>query len=68
MLDARTGKIVTASRLSEPARVAALAWAPVCGPCYEFATAAAHRVHVWTVDPFKGFVSCERVTTGTVRK
>lgn len=68
ILDTRTGKIVAPARLPDPARVSALAWAPTRGACYEFATASQHRVHVWTVDPFKGFVSCERVTTGTVRK
>jgi len=53
LLDTATGKIVTSCKLPEPQRVTALAWAPASGACYEFATAAAHRVNIWTVDPYK---------------
>jgi hypothetical protein len=37
-----------------PQRTSAIAWSPRGGGgVYEFATAAQHRISIWTVDPFK---------------
>jgi hypothetical protein len=37
-------------------RTKALAWSPVSGPCYTFATAADYDVYIYSLDPFKGWV------------
>ncbi|KAF6264277.1 flagellar associated protein [Scenedesmus sp. NREL 46B-D3] len=68
VLDTATGKIVSNTTLLEPKRTKALAWSPVSGPCYTFATAADYDIYVYSLDPFKGWVGCEKVTTGTVRR
>lgn len=43
-------------------RTKALAWSPVSGPapgpvCYTFATAADFDIYLYSVDPYKGWVS-----------
>ncbi|KAF8060525.1 CFAP52 [Scenedesmus sp. PABB004] len=71
VLDTATGKIVSNTTLLEPKarrRTRALAWSPACGPCYVFASAADMDLYLYTLDPFKGWVNCEKVVTGSVRK
>lgn len=38
-------------------RTKALAWSPASGPCYTFATAADYDIYIYSLDPFKGWVS-----------
>ncbi|WIA35292.1 hypothetical protein OEZ86_003749 [Tetradesmus obliquus] len=68
VLDTATGKIVSNTTLLEPKRTKALAWSPASGPCYTFATAADYDIYIYSLDPFKGWVGCEKVTNGTVRR
>eukprot|EP00775_Hariotina_reticulata_P008043 gene8043-8238_t len=68
VLDTATGKIVSNTTLLEPKRTKALAWSPVSTPCYTFATAADMDIYIYVLDAFKGMISCDKVTTGSVRR
>ncbi|GLC48645.1 hypothetical protein PLESTB_000121000 [Pleodorina starrii] len=70
VLDTATGKIVSRHPLEIGKRVTAAAWAPSPpgGRTYSFATAAGEDITLWSMDPYSGQLSGQKVTLGSVRR
>ncbi|GFR49400.1 hypothetical protein Agub_g11452 [Astrephomene gubernaculifera] len=71
VLDTGSGKIVSKHNLLPGKRVTAAAWSPVLGGggrTYTFATAAAEELTLWSLDPFSGQISGQKVVLGSVRR
>ncbi|PNW70647.1 hypothetical protein CHLRE_17g728650v5 [Chlamydomonas reinhardtii] len=68
--DMATGKIVAKHGLEPGKRITCSAWSPALanGRAYTCATAAGEELALWTVDPFTGMVSGQKVVLGTVRR
>lgn len=67
LMDTMTGKIVTSTTI-EAKRTTAVAWAPVQGPAYMFASSADQDIIIWSIEPHSGLLSGQKINIGSVRR